>query len=1447
MRRTISFLLGMVFGIVFLLSSIGIVAYVGVAIVKPNDVFPESEPILGGLSDTTILKLVQDLAEKYKAEASGVAPDGGYYTVGDFVTDYNVTIATDLPQDVKDMPLLQYFAETDAEGDTGFVRAMKDVKVSAILSLANFIQGNVSEEEGKVLFDEETIAELSNYTLYEMIMDEEKGVNYVLQNVKLAQIVPDAFPAEESENKLMWAVGQTEIGKAIEALSGDNNLFLQLNEGGALASLGSLQIVDIVGDDSPLLSGLLTHTTIADLINEHGELVPDTLLETLELGVVLGLQKNRIENVDYTVLNLDDSDGLKVVLYKDDSFLMSQDGGQTCFEAKKGTCPEEDGHYCGYECFDYVWYETVACADPTHITDADHLYDGDICVDGVYYQKASSLYNIVANLDLTMLVGGDSDALLNTFMNIPLGELLGQETEEGLMNLVLSMSVNDLMAGGYNAFALGDLLQFNKNVVSIENYDFLFIEEPTRVYKHKTNDTYAVSDDAVTLYEARLNCTEEHDHTAKCFDVVWYNQQPCQETHDHAGEALVGENYYAPASGIFAQLASYTIGDITSDTNAILDEVMNVKLQELLGQQLEGPLAALGDMTIAQLVDGSAFDTLYVGAILGYSRKVMDESAFATEVCQQIKTDGANYIKLVDGVWYFANLDCTEEHDHSADCFGAVWYSACADGCTEAHDHETIDGKLYTPATGIAGLLADKTIADFSDINGLVGEVTIRDVLGENIPSMLKTLADTPISQLATEIDTLKFGQILGYTKQGEIWYNCTTDHVHGTGCAVAEGIVAKIADYTIADLSNMQEIVGDLTIRDVLGENIPSMLKTLADTPISQLATEIDTLKLGAILGYTKQGETWYNCETDHVHGAGCTAVDGLMAKFADKKVTELTDINGIISELTLADVLGDNVPSILSSLKDTPIDQLATKIETLKLGEMLGYTLEGGVWYDCETNHAHGAGCTKVDGLMAKFADKTIADLSNLDDIISDLTLADVLGDNIPEMLKSIKDTPVSQLSTAIETLKLGEMLGYALEGGVWYDCDTNHAHGAGCTKVSGLMAKLAGKTVSDLSNLDDIISDFTLEDVLGDNVPTILASLKNTPISQLSTAIDGLKLGEMMGYTLEGGIWYDCDTNHTHGASCTEATGMMAKLAGKTVADLGNLQSTIQSFTLADVLGENVPTMLASIKDTPISDIGTAMDGLKLGEVMGYKLQGTTWYDCATDHTHGAGCTLVDGINGALVDIQIGELGNADTLKNAVNKLTLSELGIGSGNAMLEAVGNVPLLEVGNEINNLQMGVAMGYTLEGGVWYDCDTDHTHGPGCTTVEGVNAKIASLKVNEMGSGLNGVMTSLTIGDLVDSGMMTLEEENQYKLDIIFCNDNTHTTTVTVPFVGTTTVACDLAGFLQWKNVNASGTAKQFFEECHSGLTEEEIEQHRGKWKACTLDNFVNGLLGAIK
>ena len=306
------------------------------------------------------------------------------------------------------------------------------------------------------------------------------------------------------------------------------------------------------------------------------------------------------------------------------------------------------------------------------------------------------------------------------------------------------------------------------------------------------------------------------------------------------------------------------------------------------------------------------------------------------------------------------------------------------------------------------------------------------------------------------------------------------------------------------------------------------------------------------------------------------------------------------------------------------------------------------------------------------------------------------------------------------------------------------------------------------------------------------------------------------------------------------------MMAKLAGKTVADLGNLQSTIQSFTLADVLGDNVPTMLASIKDTPISDIGTAMDGLKLGEVMGYTLQGTTWYDCETNHTHGAGCTLVDGINGALVDIQIGELGNADTLKNAVNTLTLAELGIGSGNAMLEAVGNVPLLEVGNAINNLQMGVAMGYTLEGGVWYDCDTDHTHGAGCTTVEGVNAKIASLKVNEMGSGLNGVMTSLTIGDLVDSGMMTLEEENQYKLDIIFCNDNTHTTTVTVPLLGTTTVACDLAGFLQWKNVNASGTAKQFFEECHSGLTAQEIEQHRGKWKACTLDNFVNGLLGAI-
>ena len=236
------------------------------------------------------------------------------------------------------------------------------------------------------------------------------------------------------------------------------------------------------------------------------------------------------------------------------------------------------------------------------------------------------------------------------------------------------------------------------------------------------------------------------------------------------------------------------------------------------------------------------------------------------------------------------------------------------------------------------------------------------------------------------------------------------------------------------------------------------------------------------------------------------------------------------------------------------------------------------GYVWY---TNEQYE---NKVAGISARLASKTVRELTSINRIVSSLTLADVL-DPVPSILKSLSDTSVSELGTAINSMYLGELLGYKRTLDCkqthehtddcygWYEAscgDDSHAHTDDCydKPAEGLLAKFANKRINQLNTLGDAVKELTLADVL-DPVPSMLADLADTRIDELGNKLNDMYVGSAMGYvrnekdgtqypdesTADGevksngsafvktynGKWYEaeltCNDNHTHPAACYE----------------------------------------------------------------------------------------------------------------------------------------------------------------------------------------------------------------------------------------------------------------------------------------------------------------------
>ena len=539
--------------------------------------------------------------------------------------------------------------------------------------------------------------------------------------------------------------------------------------------------------------------------------------------------------------------------------------------------------------------------------------------------------------------------------------------------------------------------------------------------------------------------------------------------------------------------------------------------------------------------------------------------------------------------------------------FESKWYKTELRNFGEGDDRTCV-----IDTTGILPSLADLTIGDLSD-NTKVTEktkaVTIADAMGYTkhddvwystwvgagdpgnvaVTGMMKTLAPKTVGSLSTIGDDMPIGELLGYTKVENVWYETYID-VGDPGNKKASGIMASISDFYI----------------NGLGENV----KTIRIGSILELYRYASSDPLDPLYG------TWYKDEA-------CTVpADGIMANFAELTVEDMKDSNKVTEKtksILIADAMGyqehDGVwystwiapddpgnvrlTGMMKALAPKTVGQMsevsAPGPNGIPVGELLGYTKVESIWYETYIDVGD-PGNKEATGVIAAISDSYVDTLSDdiknmeLGKTLSLYKYNNELDPTDPNNGKWYKDrlyteeatgvmvefadlkiddlSDESKVSAKSVNVVIGYAMGYSYADGVWYTDSTLS------TPVTGVMKSFAPKRVGELNDVTDT------------------------------------KVGDVMGYTKDGGVWYSTFVAPGDPGN-VKASGVIQAVADSTV---GNLETDLNNTKVGKILGytynelelwwydglTKTSTIINTVSDTQLSNIGSRLSNLTVADM-------------------------------------------------------------------------------------------------------------------------------------------------------------------------------------------------------------------------------------------------------
>lgn len=641
-------------------------------------------------------------------------------------------------------------------------------------------------------------------------------------------------------------------------------------------------------------------------------------------------------------------------------------------------------------------------------------------------------------------------------------------------------------------------------------------------------------------------------------------------------------------------------------------------------------------------------------------------------------SDGQEVATVIGAIANQGIDDLTTEFDELllGQVLGTVEYK----GKTYTYDVKRTDKEfiVLSDAESVISEIADLSIEGLSgkELNDRVNNMEVASLLNytrdpvtgkwkdsENreLNSIMAQIASSTVGTINETIDGIAFGEIADLvavdeygnvldhpdTYTGEItWYEKGYE-LGGTSNTVATGIIASLADLSIAEMSSESEITK--AVKGVL---------------------------VGDAMGYVKEDGVWYTDDTKS------TKASNIMASLADSTVG---DMNTRVGKITFAEIAGLVAVDASGKVVEDP-ESYTGKI----------------TWYE-KYNGVGATGNEAASGLMAGLAHLTVDDFGNEDSVseaVKDLTVGDAMGYHLYDgvwyseyhgkndarnkpltgFVKAIASDRVGELESNAKHVTIADIAGLIAvdtSGNViedpenyagtitWYEkYDTSEK-----ILATGLMAGIAHLTMEDLQSSGAVkaaVGEITAGDAMGykkvegiwyddDNRPLtgLVKAIADSKVKNLNKDIQATKFGTVAGLTLSGSTWMD---------GTVKATGIIASLADLTVAQISDekaLTKAIQGVTVADAMGyhkqgnfwykdaaynNKVTGFMAVIAGEKISEIESTLDETEIGEFMGYEKVGKEWKKggVAVDALMQKVCSkTIDGLDGLLDDLQLQDV--------------------------------------------------------------------------------------------------------------------------------------------------------------------------------------------------------------
>ena len=1284
-----------------------------------------------------------------------------------------------------------------------------------------------------LLFSGEGLYQISFSTIFAFLPKGEdgtypifsEGARNMLRGYSLGYLLETDY--ETGAMRLFSELGVLKIGSLfpnmfIETYDEENSEYVYTAESPAIEKLGNLKIsllTKVMNEEEPFDIGYELHN---GELKEIGELGIADFLSDLIAGDDEELKEQAKESF-FIVADLLVKD---LFAYDDEQQMYVVDLEQLLSNFSIGT-------FMGY----------VKCTENENCS----IHKGIAC-DGNWYERCSNSENCIIHGD----TGCEGKEKYKAYSN---------DTAEGLITKnLINLNVQEIMAGGFEISAIVDgvYLGHSLGYTISTNAPAGYCNKDCAITESHTEHTYYWVDGTNSyvgkLYNDMSNIALVKALNGEGIDLegivvdsrlgellgkynkngAWYDDSNC--TIPVSNETAMDK--------ILLSIYDKTMGDISNGSLDLGEMLDNIKMGELMGYTYENGAwydgnelleltelnKSIYDMEVSKLVNGEmefddVLDGLLLGELMGYTNDngvwkdgnevltltELDKALYDVEVSKILNgefevndvLDGLLLGELMgytydNGVWYDDNnvaLTLTELDKALYD----VEVSKIVNGEFEIGD--VLDGLLlgelmgYTYDNGVwydenneALTLTelDKALYDVEVSKIVNGEFEINDVLdglllgelmgytcdngvwkdGEEaltLTKLDKAIYDVEVSKIVNGefeikdvLDGLLLGELMGYTYDDGAWYDeSKVLKLTAFDRALYKVEVSKILDGEIEVGDILDGLyLGELMSYEIKAEEgycdkdcvldgdhkhnfywvdsngaqleLSEIDKALYRADVStiidgefEIGDVLDGLKMGELMGYKIKAETGYcdkDCvlDGDHKHEYYWVDENGAQLKLneLDKALYRMDASKILDGEFVVDDIL-----------------------EGLKMGELMGYTYDNGVWYkDVECTDAL-ENVTAMDKIMISIYGKTMDEIKGedgtglkLEDLLDGIMLGELMdhvyyegvwykgeikAENVVtfnKFDKTLYETLVSELVTGEKDFKailgdlyVGELMGNSYEGGVWY-------------KENGDLLELGilDKTIYEVPVADILNNNVDFKDVLGD-----------------------LYVGQLMNYTGSVGAW--------------EKDGVPVSNLDMTVADIQlseifsgnvNFKSKIDNLTLGDVIdtdSADTPTILKLLKDTQVSQISTKMNELELGEVMGY-------IKCSKDanceiHANGVGCdgkwyrenkSVVDGLNAKIANYTFKKF--ADEGFDA-NEFTLGDV-----------------IKEDSEYE------------EGSIFYLLDVGHIDGledlQGATDTE----KRKNIPVSEVSKRTQSGVKKATLQELMGCGMFTLSPEEQAKL-----------------------------------------------------------------------------------